>query len=105
MDWTVSNLAIQIFAGVLGANALAVVIRNVGFRLLAQSLIGGIGGTFGGLFLQNLALTMVTATGSQNVNRYGDIVMLNVLSGLGSGAALLLGLAIAREHFRSGDNG
>lgn len=94
MTWTMTNLLIQLVSGILGGHAAAVAAKDHSFGFIGHSIVGAIGGALSGLFLQTLAATMVTASGSLNEPRPAEAVMLQVLTGAAAGgsAMLLVGL-------------
>jgi hypothetical protein len=55
---------IQIIAGILGGHAAAAVAKEHGFGLVGHTLAGALRAAAGGLFLQTLAATVITASGS-----------------------------------------
>jgi uncharacterized membrane protein YeaQ/YmgE (transglycosylase-associated protein family) len=90
MIWTTTNLVIQVIAGVFGAHIAAGVAREHSFGFLGHTASGAVGGALSGYFLQMLALTVVTASGSLNEPRPAEIAMLQGLTGLTAGACLTL---------------
>jgi uncharacterized membrane protein YeaQ/YmgE (transglycosylase-associated protein family) len=90
MIWTSTNLVIQIVAGVLGAHFAASAAEEHRFGFLGHTLVGAIGGALSGYFLQKLAITVVTASGSLNEVDAADNVVLQGLTGLAAGGCLML---------------
>ena len=80
MEWSVTNLVIQLVMGVLAGHAAAVVAKEHSFGWLGHSLTGAVGGGLSGLFLQTFAATVVTASGS----------LTRALAGAGAGAIVTL---------------
>jgi hypothetical protein len=104
MTWTSINLVIQTFTGVLGAHIAAVVAREHSFGFFGHTVAGAAAGALSGYFLQTLALTVVTASGSLNEPRPAEIVMLQGLTGMAAGACLTLIVGLIKhglEHHRS----
>jgi len=66
MNWTLINIAIQMIAGVFGAQAAAVAMKEHSFGFLGHTIAGALAGAFSGYFLQGLAVTMVT--GADTIN-------------------------------------
>jgi uncharacterized membrane protein YeaQ/YmgE (transglycosylase-associated protein family) len=66
MIWTSTNLVIQMVAGVLGAHFVATAAHEHGFGFIGHTIAGLIAGALSGYFLQKLAVTVVTASGSLN---------------------------------------
>ena len=61
MTWTVTNLLIEIVAGLVGAHIAALAANDYGFGKLRQSGVGAIGGGFSGYFFQtSIAITVNT---------------------------------------------
>ena len=90
MIWTSSNLVIQIFTGILGAHFAATAAREHNFGFLGHTLVGAIGGALSGYFLQTLAVTLVTGSGSLNEIRAIDNAVLQGLAGIAAGGCLTL---------------
>src|SRR3984957_6298014 len=90
MIWTSTNLVIQIVAGVLGAHFAASAAEEARLGFLGHTLVGAIGGALSGYFLQKLAITVVTASGSLNEVDAADNVVLQGLTGLAAGGCLML---------------
>jgi uncharacterized membrane protein YeaQ/YmgE (transglycosylase-associated protein family) len=90
MIWTSTNLVIQILTGVLGAHFAATAAREHGFGFFGHTLVGAIGGALSGYFLQTLAVTLVTGSGSLNEIRAVDNAVLQGLAGIAAGGCLML---------------
>ena len=90
MIWTTTNLVIQIVTGVLGAHFAASAAQEHGFGFLGHTIVGAVGGALSGYFLQKLAVTVVTASGSLNEIGAADNAVLQGLSGLAAGGCLML---------------
>jgi uncharacterized membrane protein YeaQ/YmgE (transglycosylase-associated protein family) len=90
MIWTSTNLVIQIVTGVLGAHFAATAAREHGFGFFGHTLVGAIGGALSGYFLQTLAVTLVTGSGSLNEIRAVDNAVLQGLAGIAAGGCLML---------------
>jgi uncharacterized membrane protein YeaQ/YmgE (transglycosylase-associated protein family) len=86
MEWAVSNLVIQLAAGILGGHVAAVAAKEHSFGVLGHTLAGAIGGGLSGLFLQTLAATLVTGSGSLNEPRFGELMVAQALTGAVAGA-------------------
>src|SRR5271157_2952892 len=107
MIWTPINLVIQTFAGVLGAHMAAVVAREHSFGFFGHTLAGAVAGGLSGYFLQTLALTVVTGSGSLNEPRPAEIAMLQGLAGMAAGACLMLIVGLIKhsiDHHKSQKN-
>jgi uncharacterized membrane protein YeaQ/YmgE (transglycosylase-associated protein family) len=90
MVWTTTNLVIQIVTGVLGAHFAASAAEEHSFGFFGHTIAGVVGGAFSGYFLQKLAVTVVTASGSLNEIDAADNVVLQGLTGLAAGGCLML---------------
>jgi len=90
MIWTSTNLVIQVLTGVLGAHFVATAARDYGFGFFGHTLAGAIGGALSGTFLQTLAVTLVTGSGSLNEIRPVDNAVLQGLAGIAAGGCLML---------------
>jgi uncharacterized membrane protein YeaQ/YmgE (transglycosylase-associated protein family) len=90
MEWTPANLLIQIFTGILGSHAAAIAAKEHSFGVIGHTIVGAVGGALSGYFLQTLAATMVTGTGSLNEPRLVEQVILQVLTGAVAGAIAML---------------
>jgi hypothetical protein len=90
MIWTSTNLVIQIVTGVLGAHFAATAAREHGFGFFGHTLVGALGGALSGYFLQTLAVTLVTGSGSLNEIRAVDNAVLQGLAGIAAGGCLML---------------
>ena len=95
MEWTATNLVIQVIGGILGAHIAAVVAKEHRFGVVGHTVAGAAAGALSGYFLQEAAGVVVTGTGAiQNdanlVTKWG----LQVLTGLVVGAlsALMVGM-------------
>jgi len=102
MTWYLTNLFVQMIAGMIGAQIVSVIAHEHRIGLLWQSLVGLIAGAFSGYFLQTVATTMVTASGNLNEVRFGENLVIQILTGAGVGAvaALIVGLV---HHSRRAD--
>ena len=63
MTWTVTNLVIEIIAGIVGAHAISAAANEYAFGAIGHTIAGAVGGAFSGYFLQTLAATVVNSTG------------------------------------------
>jgi hypothetical protein len=97
MIWTSTNLVIQILAGVVGAHFAASAAREHGFGFVGHTLAGAIGGALSGYFLQTLAVTLVTASGSLNEIGAVDNAVLQGLAGIAAGGCLMLAVGFIKH--------
>ncbi len=89
MAWTVTNLIIQIIAGIVGGHAAATVSKEHSFGALGHTIAGAIGGAISGYFLQTIVGSVVNGTGE--VQQGSDAVTQWVLQGL---AGLVVGAIV-----------
>lgn len=90
MHWTMTNLWVQIAAGLLGAHAAASAAHDYRFGFLGHSLAGLIAGALSGWLLQSQVITMVTASGSLNEPRMLEIIAIQMITGAVVGAIAML---------------
>ena len=89
MTWTLWGLALQTVAGFFGAHAVAGAAQQHRFGFVGHSLAGLLGGAFSGFFLQTAAVTVVTASGSQNPATSVELAVIHILTGAVAGAILM----------------
>jgi hypothetical protein len=105
MIWTSTNLVIQIITGVVGAHFAASAAQEHGFGFIGHTLVGAVAGALSGYFLQKLAVTVVTASGSLNEVGAADNAVLQGLTGLAAGGCLMLVVGFVKhsiEKHRAG---
>lgn len=90
MAWTISNLVIQIITGIVGGHAAAAAAHEHDFGAFGHTIVGALGGGLSGYFLQTLASTMVTASGSLNEPTLVEQSVLQGLTGAAAGGILTL---------------
>jgi hypothetical protein len=98
MTWTLTNLIIEIIAGIVGGHAIAAVAKEHSFGALGHTITGALGGTFSGYFLQTLAALVVDSAG--NAYQGADQVTLWVLqaiTGLVAGAIVTMAIGFAKR--------
>ena len=98
MTWTITNLVIEIIAGILGAHAISAAAKEHSFGVIGHTIAGAVGGAFSGYFLQTLAATVVNSTGE--VQQDADPVtqwLLQGLAGLAAGAILTMAVGFAKH--------
>jgi hypothetical protein len=86
MTWTTTSLILQTVAGLAGAHFAAIALHEHRFGWLAHSLVGLAAGALSGYFLQTIALTVVTGSGSMNEVRGPDVIVIQILTGAVVGA-------------------
>ena len=107
MIWTSTNLVIQIVTGILGAHFAATAAREHDFGFFGHTAAGAIGGGLSGYFLQQLAVTVVTANGSLNEISAADNAVMQGLAGIAAGGCLTLIVGFIKhsvDHHQSHDN-
>jgi uncharacterized membrane protein YeaQ/YmgE (transglycosylase-associated protein family) len=99
MAWTTTNLIVQIIAGFVGAHLTSTAMHEIRFGWIGHSLVGLIAGALSGYFLQTIALTVVTASGSLNEPRVADIALIQALTGAVTGgiAMAAVGMLFQRD--------
>jgi hypothetical protein len=93
MNWT-SILILQIISGVVGAHLAAMALHQYRFGWVGHTLGGLLAGALSGYFLQTIALTVVTASGSTNEPRFPEVFFVEALTGAVAG-----GIAMAIVGF------
>jgi hypothetical protein len=102
MEWTFTNLIIQIVAGLIGSHLASAVVHEHRFGFWGHSLVGVVTGGLGGLFLQKYASTVVTANGSLNEPTQFQIFASQVLTGAVIGAIAMMATGfIIKERSRA----
>jgi hypothetical protein len=96
MDWTIANVAIQAVAGLVGAHAAAAAAHEHSFGFLGHSLVGLLAGLLSGYFLQTMAITVVTGSGSLNTVSNAEAFVMQI------GAIAMFAVGFARCHGTSG---
>jgi hypothetical protein len=97
MEWSATNLVTQLVMGILGGHAAAVAAKEHSFGWVGHTLTGAVGGGLSGLFLQTLASTVVTASGSLAEPRPVEQLMIQGLTGAGAGAIVTLLVGFLRH--------
>lgn len=92
-----TNFLIQAIAGVLGAHAAAAAAHEHRFGLLGHTLVGAVAGALGGLFLQDAAVTMVTASGSMNDPTAVENAVIQGFTGLVVGGCAMLATGLVKK--------
>jgi uncharacterized membrane protein YeaQ/YmgE (transglycosylase-associated protein family) len=104
MTWTIGNLIIQTIAGILGGHAAAAAAKEHSFGFLGHTSAGLLGGAASGLFLQTLASTVVTGSGSVTEPTAVENAVVQVLAGAVAGGCTTLVVGFVKhsiEHHRS----
>lgn len=98
MTWTLTNLVIQVIAGMVGGNAVATVAKDHSYGWLGHTLTGALGGLVSGYFLQMRALSIVDATGE--LQQTSDPIMqwfVQLIAGLVAGAVVTFSIHLAKH--------
>jgi hypothetical protein len=90
MTWTVTNLLIELIAGILGGNVAALLSHEHSFGVFGHSMAGAAAGGVSGYFLQTFAGTVLNGGGAANVPDPVTQVILQSLTGFAAGAILTL---------------
>jgi hypothetical protein len=93
MNWT-SILILQILSGGGGAHLAAMALHQYRFGWVGHTLVGLLAGALSGCFLQAMALTVVTASGSLNEPTLPEVLFVEALAGAVAG-----GIAMAIVGF------
>jgi hypothetical protein len=106
MTWTLTNLVIQVVAGILGGNAAAAAAKEHGFGALGHTITGALGGGLSGGLFQTFVGTIVTGGGSLNEPTAVEQGVLQGLTGAAAGGILTLIVGFIKhsidEHKSSG---
>jgi hypothetical protein len=89
MTWTLTNLIIQIIAGLLGAHAAATGLKEQSFGVIGHTLAGAAGGAVSGTFLQTVVRS-VTITGIPIEPTLVERVIIQGIVGALAGAATMM---------------
>lgn len=97
MTWTVTNLLIQVTAGIIGGNAAAILAKEHSFGALGHTIAGAIGGAASGYFLQTVVATVVNGAGDiQQVDAPTQAIVQS-LSGLVAGAIVTMAVGLLKH--------
>lgn len=96
MIWSITNLVIEIIAGVIGGCAMAGVAKEHRFGAFGHAVAGAIGGALCGYFLQTRVTAVVDFNGefrqpSDQVTQW----FVQAIAGLVAGAILVMAVALA----------
>jgi uncharacterized membrane protein YeaQ/YmgE (transglycosylase-associated protein family) len=98
MTWTITNLLIEIIAGIVGAHAISAVAKEHSFGVIGHTIAGALGGALSGYFLQTRVATVVDSTGA--VRQDADAVtqwLLQGFAGFAAGAILTMAVGFAKH--------
>ena len=96
MTGTMTNLVIEIIAGMVGAHIVAIAARESSFGAPGRSVVGAIGGFVGGYFL-NTAM-VVNGSNALNASRLLDQAMAHSLTAAATGGILILAISFVAGH-------
>ena len=97
MEWTISNLLIQLSAGILAGHLIAVIMREHRFGALGHTIVATIGAGLSGIFLQTLVRT-VTASGAMVVPTPQELIFMQGALGAGVGAISVLAVGFVKDE-------
>ncbi len=105
MTWNLTNLVIEIVAGIVGGHAIAVA-KEHAFGALGHTVAGALGGALSGYFLQKLAALVVDSSGEayQGADQPTQW-FIQAMTGMTAGAILTMAIGFAKhafEHHRPG---
>jgi hypothetical protein len=101
MEWTLTNLVVQMVAGFLGAHGAASAAHEHKFGFLGHSLVGVVCGALSGYFLQIILITVVTGSGGVMAPRVADVLVTQALAGAVVGAIGMFAVGFAVQHVSS----
>jgi len=90
MTWTMTNLMIEIIAGIVGAHTVAMAARDYSFGALGHSMVGAIGGCVSSYFLNALSAMVVNGSEALNEPRLLDQIVAHSLTAAATGGILML---------------
>jgi hypothetical protein len=94
-----TNLMIEIIAGIVGAHTVAMAVREYSFGALGRSVVGAIGGYVGGYFLN--AAMVVNGSNALNESRLLDQAMAHSITAAATGGILILAISFIAGDRRS----
>jgi hypothetical protein len=100
MSWTLTNLLIELIAGIVGGHMIAAVAKEHSFWALGHTIAGALGGGLSGFFLQTLAGMVVDSAG--NAYQATDHVtewFIQAVTGLIAGAMVTMAIGFAKQSF------
>jgi hypothetical protein len=90
MTWTMTNLVIEIIAGIAGAHIVANATREYSFGAPGRSMVGAIGGCVSSYFLNALSAMVVNGSEVLNEPRLLDQMVAHSLTAAATGGILML---------------
>jgi len=96
MTWTLTNLVIEIIAGIVGGHAIAAVAKEHSFGALGHTITGALGGAFSGY----IAALVVDSTGEayQGADQV-TLWFIQAITGLVAGAILTMAVGFGKQTF------
>lgn len=106
MDWSITNLIIEIIAGIVGAHAAGAAAKEYSLGAIGNTLLGAIAGALSGTFFQVQIGTLVNETGEiQPPPNQATEWVLQVLGGLGAGGVLTLVAGFIKQSIEQHKSG
>ena len=96
MTWTMTNLVIEIIAGIVGAHIVALEARGSNFGALGRSVVGAIGGYVGGYLLD--AAMVLNGSNALYVSRLLDQTMAHSFTAAATGGLLILAISFVAGY-------
>jgi hypothetical protein len=97
MTWTLTNLLIELIAGVVGGLCISAALHEHSFGALGHTVTGAIGGAVSGYFFQTIVATVVDSTGAVEPSDRVTVWMLQALAGLAAGAIATMAVGFAKH--------
>jgi uncharacterized membrane protein YeaQ/YmgE (transglycosylase-associated protein family) len=96
MTWTMTNLMIEMVAGIVGAHVVAIAAGEYTFGALGRSVVGAIGGYVGGYLLD--AAMVLNGSNALYVSRPLDQTMAHSLTAAATGGILILAISFVAGY-------
>ena len=96
MTWTMTNLMIEMVAGIVGAHVVAIAAREYRFGALGRSVVGAIGGYVGGYLLD--AAMVLNGSNALYVSRLLDQTMAHSFTAAATGGLLILAISFVAGY-------
>ena len=97
MTWTVTNLLVEIIAGIVAGYFAGLVHSDYSLGSVGNCVVGAIGGGLSGYFLQTMIATTVTANGSLSDPTLPEQIAVNTLGGAVAGAISVLAVGFLKH--------
>jgi uncharacterized membrane protein YeaQ/YmgE (transglycosylase-associated protein family) len=96
MTWTMTNLMIEMVAGIVGAHVVAIAAREYRFGALGRSVVGAVGGYVGGYLLD--AAMVLNGSNALYVSRLLDQTMAHSFTAAATGGILILAISFVAGY-------